>query len=103
MSAVSIRADGERRYRIDGDLLFGTISGLLSWPESLAMDGGSLVVDLQGVEHADSAGLALILEWTDLAASAGKDLRFANLPKSLIRIAALTNLDSLIPMVEQGR
>jgi len=99
MSAVSIRADGERRYCVDGDLVFGTVAELLSWPASLVGDNGTVVVDLQGVDHADSAGLALILEWTDLAASEGKDLRFANLPESLVRIGALTNLDSLVPVV----
>lgn len=102
MSAASIRADGEGRYRVDGDLVFATVSKVLSWPDSLPADSGALVVDLQGVEHADSAGLALILEWADLAASRHKGMRFANLPESLVRIAELTNLDSLLPMVETG-
>lgn len=103
MSGVSIRPDGERRYRVDGDLVFGTIAEVLRWPESVTNDGAALIVDLGGVEHADSAGLALLLEWTDLATAGNLDLRFANLPKSLARIAALTNLDPLIPTVDDAR
>ncbi len=81
--------------------MFGSVSELLPWREPSAAGTGSLVVDLQGVKRADSAGLALILEWIDLAGAGGNELRFANLPESLARIAALTNLDSLIPMVEK--
>lgn len=75
-----------------------TVSALVAEAQALFPKSGRLRVDLSGVELANSAGLALLLEWMDLARSRHLDLRFLNLPGSLERIAAISNLGTLLPL-----
>nr|WP_242482206.1 STAS domain-containing protein [Thiocystis violacea] len=55
-------------------------------------------VDLSGIESANSAGLALLLEWMDMARTRGLRLTYLHLPESLGRIAAVSNLHRLLPI-----
>ena len=51
-----------------------------------------MVIDLAQVERADSAGLALMIEWLKRARDAGCRLEFANIPdqvQTLIRVNGL--------------
>ncbi len=89
---------GEGRLRVDGVLDFATVSRLFRESDVLFRDQGRLRIDLAGVEAANSAGLALLLEWMDLARARRVDLRFLNLPESLQRIASFSNLGSLLPL-----
>ena len=85
-------ADGEGRLRIEGVLDFDSVVPLLAQGERLMPRAGQVRIDLSGVESANSAGLALLLEWLDLACSRQLDLRYLAVPESLTRIAALSNL-----------
>ena len=93
-------AAGEGRLRVEGALDFDSVSPLVAESEVLFRRNARLRIDLSGVETANSAGLALLLEWMDLARSRRIDLRFLNLPESLVRIAAISNLGSLLPVAE---
>ena len=75
-----------------------TVSALVAEAQALFPTSGRLRVDLSGVELANSAGLALLLEWMDLARSRHLDLRYLHLPSSLERIAAISNLGALLPV-----
>ena len=68
----------------------------------LLKPGKGLAIDLGGVTSANSAGLALLLEWLDLARSRRVDLHYLNLPESLVRIADFSNLQSLLPTAPAG-
>jgi len=57
-----------------------------------------VVVDLSGVERANSAGLALLLEWLEVAHAGGLSLSYVHLPESLQRLAAVSNLDAVLPV-----
>jgi phospholipid transport system transporter-binding protein len=61
-----------------------------------------LDVDLEGVRRANSAGLALVLEWLEIARERGISLRFRNLPESLARLAAISNVTGLLPVIQDG-
>jgi len=91
---------GEGRLRVEGVLDFGSVGRLAADSEVLFRRNAHLRIDLAGVEAANSAGLALLLEWMDLARSLRIDLRFMNLPESLLRIAAFSNLGSLLPIAK---
>jgi phospholipid transport system transporter-binding protein len=58
--------------------------------------GQQLHVDLKGVTRADSSGLALLVDWLAWARSAGRPLRYSNLPAGLLALARLSELDSLL-------
>ena len=53
-------------------------------------------IDLSGVDEADSAGLALLLEWQAVQRAASNDLEITNAPASLMSLANLCEADLLI-------
>ncbi|GAC1452778.1 MAG: hypothetical protein PVSMB6_05730 [Steroidobacteraceae bacterium] len=61
-----------------------------------AAAAGGLEIDCGGLGVADSAGLAVLLDWLSAARSAGRSLRFANLPKDLVSLARIGEVDELL-------
>ncbi|ENO79530.1 STAS domain-containing protein [Thauera sp. 63] len=57
-----------------------------------------LAVDFAAVTAADSAALALILDWLRAARAAGQRVVLRNLPAALISLAALYDIDTLLPL-----
>ncbi len=102
MSAARIRARGKAGFGVEGVLDFTTVARLAAQGERMFARGGRLEIDLQGVRSANSAGIALLLEWLDLARRRGVSLRFRNIPESLVSLAGLANLSGLIPVVRDG-
>jgi phospholipid transport system transporter-binding protein len=58
---------------------------------------GDLVVDFAAVTVADSAALALLLDWMRCARAAGNRLVVRSLPAGMASLAALYDLESLLP------
>ncbi|NKN33836.1 STAS domain-containing protein [Marichromatium bheemlicum] len=98
MSATRLSPDGPGRWRLDGVLDLTTVNRLAREGETLLRGATAIEIDLVGVSAANSAGLALLLEWLDLAGARGVALRYANLPDSLRRIAAFSNILELLPV-----
>jgi phospholipid transport system transporter-binding protein len=48
------------------------------------------------VTASDSAGLALLIEWLSVAKSAGRALRFENIPSQLQQLARLSEVEELV-------
>ncbi len=96
MSDVELLERGEGRFEVRGVLDFTTVGALLA--KGLSAFGGcrEVVLDLQGVTRSNSAGLALLLEWLDHGRVQGFELRFVNLPDSLVAIARMSNVDALL-------
>ncbi|QIK36960.1 STAS domain-containing protein [Caldichromatium japonicum] len=61
-----------------------------------------ITIDLAAVEFANSAALALLLDWLALARHQGLELGYAQIPESLVHLASLSNLGGLLPLVDQG-
>lgn len=59
---------------------------------------GDLVVDFAGVTVADSAALALLLDWMRCARAAGNRLAVRGLPAAMASLAALYDIDALLPL-----
>ena len=86
---------------VTGALTLETVPLLYRNSAGWFVGGGELILDLAQVERADSAGLALLIEWLRRAKATNCKLRFANIPEpvqTLIRINGLQGalLDSLI-------
>jgi len=84
------------RFRVAGDLNLQTVVPLAAAGRRLAASGGAVEVDLGGVRQGSSAGVALLLEWTDQVRRAGGELHFSHWPEPLVRIADFSNVDSLL-------
>lgn len=80
-----------------GALVFDTVPDALSRSLAVLVASGPLVVDFGGVTHADSAALALIVEWRRIAEGRGVTLELLNLPPQLRALAAATGLEELVP------
>jgi phospholipid transport system transporter-binding protein len=102
MSAAWIVPKGHTRFGVEGILDFESVVPLVVESRRHFAGNGRLEVDLGGVRAANSAGLALMLEWMDLARRNGVSLRFQNLPESLTRLAAVTNLTGMLPVIKSG-
>ena len=97
-NGVSVSGTGSGRLTVTGDLTFATAreareAGL----RSLAAAGnGELVVDCSGVTGADSAGLAVLLEWLAWARRNSRVVTYENLPASLLAVARISEVDELL-------
>ena len=82
--------------KVSGELNFATVVDL--WNESLAyLDKESeLKFDFAGVTQANSAALALLLEWVKLAKQRGKSISFYQLPEQLQSIAKVSGVSQLV-------
>jgi phospholipid transport system transporter-binding protein len=56
-----------------------------------------LSIDLSAVGSADSAGLALLIEWYCWAARANTSVRFVAVPAQLRALAKISDIDGLLP------
>ena len=101
--ATAIQALGAGEVAVHGDLEFATVTPLLAPLESLLPESGTLRVDLGGVGHADSAGLALLVHWQRLARQRGLALEFHHAPDQLMDMARLSRLDSILPLHPASR
>lgn len=98
MSDIELtRGETEGEFALRGSLSFDTVPGLWAQADGVFQDAPALTIDLGGVERADSAGLALLIEWTRQARDHGQTIRFVNLPEQMLAIARVSGLDNILP------
>lgn len=61
-----------------------------------AAAAGPLTIDCSAVSPADSAGLAVLLDWLAVARGAGRSLRYVNLPQDLKALARIGEVEELL-------
>lgn len=81
--------------RLEGELTFESVPRLYEQAHS-ALPENLRAVDLSGVTTADSAGLALLLEWQASRRGASGRLTFTNAPSSLLSLASLCEATGLL-------
>ncbi len=95
MSSFELRDNGDGRFVLTGDLSFETAESLLRKSEDMFERHTRIEVDLSGVEKADSAGLALLLEWITWANHTVREIRYVDMPDRILAIAKTTEVDDL--------
>jgi phospholipid transport system transporter-binding protein len=83
-------------WRLAGPLTMGELGRVLAEGRTRAA-AGDLQLDLSAVTEADSAALALLLDWLRVAHAAGHTLTVSGLPAGLESLAALYGIDTLLP------
>lgn len=83
-------------WLLEGDLNFSSVSAVLRSLPTAVTGNREIQVDLMGVTRADSAGLALLLEWLREAERAGRAITFIHVPKQLLAISRLCGLDEIL-------
>jgi phospholipid transport system transporter-binding protein len=95
---ISISESSAGRVVVTGELTFGTARearkiGILVLESSRA---DRIVVDCSAVTRADSAGLAVLLDWLAWGRRRSKPLSLQNIPASLIAIARISEVDGFL-------
>lgn len=86
----------DNQIMVSGELNFMTVTNL--WNECLPLlqKTTELHFDLSKVTAANSAALALLLEWQKTAATFKKNIFFYNVPDTLLSIAMMTGIDKIL-------
>lgn len=93
MSETRVAYEGAGRYSVSGPMTFDTVHTLIALPPT--DHSGPITVDLGGVPRADSAGLALMLEWLRQARQDNRTLTFTHVPARLQDLIAVSGLSAL--------
>jgi phospholipid transport system transporter-binding protein len=91
-----LEADGAGRVRVSGVLDATTAGALLAQSRQTFTGSDGLNVDLAGVTEADSAGLALLIEWVRAARQSNRAIRFQNVPGQITALARISEVEELL-------
>lgn len=98
---VRFQSQGQGRFRVEGELGFGTAGPALARSRALFRDHAVIELDLSGVRRADSAGLALLLEWVNWARNNAREIQFHHIPAQLMAIAQISEVDDMLRRAER--
>lgn len=96
MAEARIKEAGPGRWTLSGDIGFDDAARLLAAGDAAFGGSASAEVDLSGVGRADSACLALLLEWSLAARGQGRRVRYRNPPASLSALAGLGGVSDFL-------
>ena len=96
MSKFTLQDQGDGRFVLTGDMSFETAEKILRKSEGPFEQYTRIEVDLSGVENADSAGLALLLEWITWANYTVREIHYIGMPDRILAIAKTTEVDHLL-------
>ena len=101
-AARQIQQQPDGLFLLNGELSFTTVPALLAESQrllsaSVGTDAG-ITIDLQGVGRTDSAGLALLVEWTRNARGQGVEITFLNIPPQMLALARLSGLEGVLSL-----
>lgn len=91
-----LTAASAQRALLSGDLTAATVSAVL--PQGLVLlaeAGEHWTLDMSAVGKVSSAGVALLLEWLRAASAAGTALHIEHLPRHMMPIIRISDLQPL--------
>ena len=92
----SIQRVAEGRLEASGVLGYATAGRALPAGLALIARGSTCTIDLSRVTEADSAGLAVLVEWLATAKSRGTVIRYQGIPAQILAVARISDLESLL-------
>ena len=95
---VGISEPAAGRVVVTGELTFATARDARQLG-MLVLEGSRaerIVIDCGGVTRADSAGLAVLLDWLAWGRRKSRPVSLENLPASLVAIARISEVDGLL-------
>jgi phospholipid transport system transporter-binding protein len=93
---------GPGRFELSGEIGFGDAARLLAEGDRAFAPLQAVEVDLTRVTRADSAGLALLIEWSLAARAAGRQLRYCNVPPAVASLAGISDVSELLSPAAEG-
>lgn len=92
---------GDGQFAVSGEMTFDTAEKILKACEEPFEEHTQIEVDLSEITMADSAGLALLLEWVTWANHSVREIRFTGMPEKILAIARTTEVESLLTRGER--
>jgi phospholipid transport system transporter-binding protein len=96
MDDVRLEDSSPGTWKLAGELGFATVSGLLKNTPRSFFEDGDIRLDLSGVTRADSAGLALLVEWLRESGNRGRSIVFLHMPEQMLSIARVCGLEEIL-------
>lgn len=96
MATATAERDGAT-LRVRGELNFESVVELWRTTGPLFAADPPARVDLSGVSHANSAGVALLVDWLSQARQRRQELVFLNVPVQMRAIIQVADLDAMLP------
>jgi phospholipid transport system transporter-binding protein len=94
---------GPGRFEVSGDLGFEDAARMLALGDAAFGGLKEAEIDLAKVGRVDSAGLALLLEWSVSARQSGRALNYRNIPPAISALAGISDVSELLePSVAGG-
>jgi phospholipid transport system transporter-binding protein len=92
----SIQQVADGRLAASGRLGYVTAGRALPAGLDLIPKGATCTIDLSKVTEADSAGLAVLVEWMATAKSRGTVIHYQGIPAQILAVARISELESLL-------
>lgn len=93
---ASLQRLQDGRWRVTGILDFDSVVDLRPRLGEALGRGAEVELDLGGITRANSAALALLLQWQEDARRRGATLAIHNIPPALADLARLSNLRDIL-------
>jgi len=99
MKQAKLEQRDSETYQLSGELTMQNVPQVARDSEAMvnAMSG-EVVIVLSEVSRADSAGLAMLIDWLRIAKQRQFSLKFEALPGQLMQIARISELDHILPL-----
>ena len=95
---ANVGSSADKRLRVSGELSFKSVPELVANSRNFFKGSNSFDVDLVDVKRADSAGVALLIEWQRQTKQQNKSIDFYNIPSQMLAIARLSGVDELLSL-----
>jgi phospholipid transport system transporter-binding protein len=96
VATFTIKPVGDGRLEASGALGYESAGQALFAGLALIPAGQPCTIDLSRVTEADSAGLAVLVEWLATARSRGTTIRYEAIPAQILAVARISDLESLL-------
>jgi len=98
MADAQLVENGDGSWLLQGELGFASVPSVLQHAGVNMLGKQQITVDLKGVTRADSAGLALLVEWLRESELDGNSIKFVNVPAQLLSIARVCGLEEILSL-----
>ena len=96
MASFTIQRVADGRLEASGALGYESAGRALPGGLALIERDKPCTIDLSRVTEADSAGLAVLVEWLATARARGATIRYEGIPAQILAVARISDLESLL-------
>ena len=96
MGTFDITAAAPGRLEARGTICYDSAARALQAGLALIPRGQPCTIDLSNVTEADSAGLAVLVEWLATARKRNSSIHYEGIPAQILAVARISDLDDLL-------